>query len=58
MDLTNIKPCVECAIRDKCRSRCSTESIPRSVVRMNCILVLGEDCFEERDCFEEEVDKC
>lgn len=49
MDLTNIKPCVECAVRDECRSRYSTASIPRSVVRMNCILVIGEDCFVEVD---------
>lgn len=47
MDLTNIKPCVECAIHDKCRSRCSDANIPQSMVRMNCILVYGEDCFEE-----------
>ena len=47
MDLTNIKPCVECGDRDKCRKRCSDANIPRSMVRMNCILVYGEDCFVE-----------
>ena len=47
MDLTNIKPCVECGNRDECRQRCREANLPRSLVRMNCILVLGEDCFEE-----------
>lgn len=47
MDLTNIKPCVECAIRDKCRQRCSDGKVPCSLLRIHCILVYGEDCFKE-----------
>lgn len=49
MDLTNIKPCVECKKRVECIRHCSEANVPRIMVRMNCIIVLGEDCFEESE---------
>ena len=50
MDLTNIKPCVECAKRDNyCRQRCEEENLPPSLVQVHCVFVYGEDCFVEVD---------
>ena len=47
MDLTNIKPCLECAHETYCNRRCEEEKLPRALVRINAIICHGEDCFEE-----------
>lgn len=47
MDLTNIKPCVECKNVEKCRMR---ETLYQSAFNRICFLVYeGKDCFEEVD---------
>lgn len=53
MDLTNIKPCVECAKYWECAARWIKLSnfavSAMAEVRGRQILVLGDDCFEEED---------
>lgn len=53
MDLTNIKPCVECKKYWECTAKwieISNWAISAMFeVRGRRILVLGEDCFEEGD---------
>lgn len=44
MDLTNIKPCVECAKWDRCPA-----DFLRIDNRVYNLFVEGEDCFEEVD---------
>jgi len=52
MDLTNIKPCVECAHWDECPV-CYMDGREKPTYRLDCrirnIFVAGEDCFEEVD---------
>lgn len=53
MDLTNIKPCVECGEYRECTARWieigNWAVSAMAEVRGRQILVLGEDCFEEVD---------
>lgn len=44
MDLTNIKPCVECAKWDRCPA-----DFMRIESRIYKLFAEGEDCFEEVD---------
>lgn len=47
MDLTNIKPCVECRNVEKCREH---ETLYQIAFNRICLLVYdGMDCFEEVD---------
>ena len=49
MDLTNIKPCVECKKADVCKFICDKFASARAEVRCTSIFVDGRDCFEEVD---------
>lgn len=53
MDLTNIKPCVECKKYWECAAKyqksLTTAVGAMSAVRSCKLLVLGDDCFEEGD---------
>ena len=51
MDLTNIKPCVECKALVKCAAQYNPvlASWSMSSLRVAKLLLLGEDCFEEVD---------
>lgn len=45
MDLTNIKPCVECPHFDECAKWYNAEQM--TMLRMRDILFNGDDCFKE-----------
>lgn len=47
MDLTNIKPCVECAKWKICFTLSSVDIL--ASFRIGKILVKGEDCFVEKE---------
>jgi len=47
MDLTNIKPCVECAKWGKCALWRNADQM--AWIRIRKAIVKGEDCFEEVD---------
>ena len=57
MDLTNIKPCVECKFFAKCDAKYNPvlASWSMSSLRVAKLLILGEDCFEEVD---DDKDSC
>lgn len=49
MDLTNIKPCMECAKESVCKFMCDKFETTRANLRCTSIFVDGRDCFEEVD---------